>query len=233
MKQPWVKRVLATGVGFLALQVSAQDKPALVTPADKVSYAIGVDLARNFKRQGIECNLDLLIEGFKHGMAGERLLLRERELRQLLIQVQTEVRQKQALIRGKTPAEINLRRGEAFLSKNRTQPGVVGLTNGLQYIILKAGHGRTPTDADTVQCDYRCTVLDGTEFISSEVGKPATFKVQEAVVRGWTDALKLMPVGSKWRLFIPPQLAYGAQGVGREVGPNETIISELELLAIQ
>jgi len=119
-----------------------------------------------------------------------------------------------------------------FLAENKTKDGVVALPSGLQYKILKEGNGRKPTDADTVECNYRGTLLDGTAFESSNPDRPASLKVA-AVLPGWREALKLMPVGSKWQLFIPPELAYGTQGRGGVIGPNATLIFVVELLAIQ
>jgi FKBP-type peptidyl-prolyl cis-trans isomerase FklB len=145
---------------------------------------------------------------------------------------QTELRDKQQAKR-KAEGDENLKAGEVFLAENRKKEGVVTLPNGLQYKILKAGGGRKPTEADTVEVNYRGTLIDGTEFDSSyKRGKPVTFKVT-GVIKGWTEALKLMPVGSKWQLFIPPQLAYGERGAGQAIGPNATLIFEIELLAIK
>jgi len=128
--------------------------------------------------------------------------------------------------------EENRKAGEAFLAGNKAKDGVVTLPSGLQYKVLKAGDGRKPSDADMVECRYRGTLIDGTEFDRSDpAGQPATFKVA-GVIPGWREALKLMPVGSKWQLFIPPQLAYGAIGSG-PIGPNATLIFELELLAVK
>jgi FKBP-type peptidyl-prolyl cis-trans isomerase len=221
------------GVGLLAAPASAPEAPAFKTPEAKSSYAIGVDLARTLKRQGVEVELDLVIQGLRDGFSGEKLPIPEKEFRQLLVKVQTEMRQRQALMRGRTAAEANKKRGELFLAGNKTKPGVVALPSGLQYQVLKAGDGRKPTDADTVECYYRGTLLDGAEFICTNPGQPATIKVKEADCPGWREGLQLMPVGSKWRFFLPSQLAYGERGVGRDIGPHETIILELELLAIK
>ena len=220
----------------LALAVAhagAQPAPALTTPEAKSSYAVGVDLARNLKRQGMEVELDLVLRGLQDGLSGEKLLIPEKEFRQVLVNVETVARRKQALYRGRTAAEINLKRGELFLDGNKAKAGVVALPSGLQYQVIKPGNGRKPTDADTVECYYRGTLLDGAEFICTNPGQPATIKVKEADCPGWKEVLQLMPVGSKWKCFLPPKLAYGARGVGRDIGPNETIILELELLAIK
>ena len=220
-------------LGLLAAAADATETPVLKTEEDKSSYAIGVDLARNLKRQGVEMELDLVIRGLQDGFSGEKLLVPEKEFRQLLIKVQTEMRRKQSLYRGRTVAEINLKRGELFLDGNKTKPGVVELPSGMQYQVLKSGDGKKPTDTDTVECYYRGTLMDGAEFICTNPGQPATVKVKEADCPGWKEALQLMPVGSKWKCFLPAKLAYGNRGVGRDIGPNETIILELELVTIK
>jgi FKBP-type peptidyl-prolyl cis-trans isomerase len=224
--------ILALALGSLVVQAPANETPAFKTQQEKASYVIGVDMARNFKRQGVECDVDFVMKGFKDGFAGEKLLIPESDLRQTLVEVQNAVRQKHALNRGKPLAEINKKQGELFLAENKTKEGVVALPDGLQYKILKAGDGRKPADTDTVECNYRGTLLDGTEFDSSKSGQPSVFKVS-AVIPGWREALKLMPVGSRWRLFIPPELAYGIQGVGKDIGPNQMLIFEAELLAVK
>ena len=128
--------------------------------------------------------------------------------------------------------EANQKEGDAFLAANKSKPGVVTLPSGLQYKILTAGAGPKPTAADSVVCNYRGTLINGTEFDSSyKRGQPATFPVS-GVIKGWTEALQLMPVGSKWQLFVPPDLAYGARGAGSEIGPNSTLIFEVELMSI-
>jgi FKBP-type peptidyl-prolyl cis-trans isomerase len=219
------------GVALLAAQVSAEETQVLKTEKDQLSYSLGADMGRNLQRQGIEVDLDLVIRGLKDGLAREKLLIPEKDVRKILIALQAEVRRKQVQAR-RIAAEDNKKEGEAFLAENKTKDGVVTLPSGLQYKILKAGDGKKPAETDTVEVNYRGTLLDGTEFDSSyENKKPATLKVN-GVIRGWSDALKLMPVGSKWRLFIPPQLAYGARGSGL-IGPNATLIFEVELLAIK
>ena len=230
-----------SGLQWLALAVitlavadaSAQPASPFKTPEEKSSYAIGVDMARNLKRQGMEVELDFVIRGLQDGLSGEKLLLSEKDYRQVLIGVQTVARRKQAQYRGHTVAEINLKRGEFFLDENKAKSGVTALPSGLQYQVIKAGAGPKPTDADTVECYYRGTLLDGSEFICTNPGQPATVKVKEANCLGWKEALQLMPVGSKWRCFLPSKLAYGARGVGRDIGPSETIILDLELVAIE
>ena len=217
---------------FLTAQAGAQEPQVISTEKEKISYGIGVDMARNSRRQGIDLDLDIVMKGLKDGLSGEKLLIPEPELRKAMIELQTEIRQKRGS-NGRTAAVANRKAGEAFLTENKTREGVVTLPSGMQYKILKVGDGQKPTETNTVECYYRGTLLDGTEFFSSEAGRPGTFKVKDAPVSGWSEALKQMPVGSKWQLFIPPQLAYGKAGVGRQIGPDETIICELELMNIK
>jgi len=204
----------------------------LKTNRDKANYAIGVNVARNLRQQGIEIDLDLVMKGIKDGFSGGRLLMSDEDLRKTISLYQAEVRRQLAKKRA-METEANKKEGEEFLAENKKKDGVVTLPSGLQYRIIKAGDGKMPTDADTVECRYRGTLIDGTEFDSSErTGKPATFKVA-GVIPGWKEDLKLMPVGSTWQLFIPSQLAYAERGARGSIGPNATLIFEVELLAIK
>jgi FKBP-type peptidyl-prolyl cis-trans isomerase len=220
-------------------QTKAPDAPAPKTdsPApfasqkDKVSYAIGMNIASSLQRQPLDLNPDVLTQGLKDGMAGKTKITEE-EARAAIIQFQTDMRAKQEA-KMKEETETNKKEGDAFLAANKSKPGVVTLPSGLQYKILTEGKGPKPTAADTVVCNYRGTLIDGKEFDSSyKRGEPATFPVS-GVIKGWTEALQLMPVGSKWQLFIPPDLAYGARGAGADIGPNATLIFEVELLSIK
>lgn len=227
-----LKWIAGMGILFLAAQVSAGEPPVFKTQKEKVSYGIGVDMSRNFKQQGLDLDADNVMKGFRDESSGGKLLMTEEDIRATLSAYQNELLQKRAQAMREAAAE-NKKIGEAFLEENKTKEGVVTLPSGLQYKILKAGDGKKPTEADSVECNYRGNLINGTEFDSSyRTGKPATFKVT-GLIAGWTEALKLMPVGSKWQLFIPPQLAYGEQGAGRVVGPNATLIFELELLAVK
>ena len=204
----------------------------LKTQKDQVNYAIGVNLIGNFKKQGIDIDLNLVIKGMQDAFSGEKQLMSDVEIRKAIIQYQTEVRQMQAEIRIQM-AEDYRKEGESFLAENKKKEGVVALPSGLQYRIIKSGDGKKPIDTDTVECHYRGTLINGNEFDSSyRTGRPATFKVN-GVISGWAEALKLMPVGSTWQLFVPSELAYGDRGAGRTIGPNATLIFEIELLAIQ
>ena len=229
MKLKWMA---VAGIVFLASQVRGEQGPALKTQKERMSYGIGVDVARNFQRLGLDLDLDVLTNAMRDVYSGGKLLMSEEDLRAAKSVYQVEMREKQvAAVR--RAAEENKIVGIAFLAENKGKEGVVTLPSGLQYKVLKAGDGKMPKASDTVECHYRGTLLDGTEFDSLySKGPPAKLTVS-AIIAGWREALKLMPVGSKWQLFVPPQLAYGERGNGRGVGPNETLVYEMELLAIK
>jgi FKBP-type peptidyl-prolyl cis-trans isomerase FklB len=207
----------------------------LTTRKQKFSYALGMNigagLGSNLKKQSVEVDPNLVSQGLKDAMAGSKTRLTQEEAQAVLTEVQTEVR-KQQTEKMQEAATKNKTEGEAFLAANKSKEGVVTLPSGLQYKILTAGTGPKPAATDSVVCNYRGTLINGTEFDSSyKRGQPATFGVSQ-VIKGWTEALQLMPVGSKWQLFIPSSLAYGERGPG-EIGPNATLIFEVELLSIQ
>lgn len=202
----------------------------LSTDRDKMSYGVGVDVARNFKRSEVDIDINRFIQGYKDALSGEKLLLNEKELHAIRNTLMTQVRQQSAR-HHEQAAEQNRTKGAAFLAANNAKPGIVALPSGLQYKILTAGTGMKPTDTDAVEVHYRGTLLDGTEFDATDPGKTATLQMAQ-VISGWREALKLMPAGSKWQLFIPGELAYGSRGVGQDIGPNETLIFEVELLAV-
>jgi FKBP-type peptidyl-prolyl cis-trans isomerase FklB len=205
-------------------------RPELQTEKDKFSYALGMNIGTNLHRQAVSVDPDILMRGLKDSLAGGQTLLTEEEARAAIMQVQSEIR-KQQQERLQAQAEANKKEGEAFLAANKTKEGVVTLPDGLQYKILQAGTGPKPTTGDSVTVNYRGTLVNGTEFDSSyKRGQPATFQVT-GVIKGWSEALQLMPVGSKWQLFIPADLAYGERGPG-DIGPNSTLIFEVELLNI-
>jgi len=208
----------------------------LTTRKQKFSYALGMNIGNglggNLKKQGVEVDWNLVAKGLKDAVAGGKTQLTEEEAQAVLKEVQTEV-QKQQQEKMKEASDKNKSEGEAFLAANKGKDGVVTLPDGLQYKILTAGTGPKPASTDSVVCNYRGTLINGTEFDSSyKRGQPATFGVSQ-VIKGWTEALQLMPVGSKWQLFIPSNLAYGARGAGAEIGPDSTLIFEVELLSIQ
>jgi FKBP-type peptidyl-prolyl cis-trans isomerase FklB len=211
--------------GAAAIQPPA---PGLETLKDRFSYALGMGLGTNLHRQSVEVDPNILAQGLKDALAGGATRLTQEQAQAAINEVQTELGKKQ-----QEKMAANKTEGEAFLAANKTKEGVVALPSGLQYKILKEGTGPKPTASDTVVCNYRGTLIDGTEFDSSyKRGQPATFPVG-GVIKGWTEALQLMPVGSKWQLFIPSDLAYGPRGTGSTIGPNSTLIFEVELLSIQ
>jgi FKBP-type peptidyl-prolyl cis-trans isomerase len=204
----------------------------LNTDKDKVSYAIGMNIGTAMKRDGVDVDTAILLRGLKDAFAGSKLLLTDQEAQTVMTALQTDLRKKQEL-QQQQAADTNKKEGDAFLEANKTREGVVALPSGLQYKILQEGTGPKPAATDTVTVNYRGTLLNGTEFDSSyKRGQPATFGVGQ-IIKGWTEALRLMPVGSKWQLFIPADLAYGERGAGRDIGPNSTLVFEVELLSIQ
>jgi len=204
----------------------------LKTDKDKVSYALGMNLGANLKRDSIDIDTAIFLRAVKDTLAGGKTLLTDSEVRTALMQLQTEVRNKQ-MEKMKLAGAANKKEGDAFLAGNKAKEGVVTLPSGLEYKILTEGTGPKPSASDSVVCNYRGTLINGTEFDSSyKRGQPATFPVT-GVIKGWTEALQLMPVGSKWQLFLPAELAYGERGPSPEIGPNSTLIFEVELLSIQ
>jgi FKBP-type peptidyl-prolyl cis-trans isomerase FklB len=218
------------------VQTPAAKTPAplvLKTQKDKASYAIGINLGKNIKKDSVEIDPAILLRGLKDGMAGSKSLLTDEEAKAALVALQAEVRKREESLTQQASA-ANKKAGEEFLAANKTKEGVVTLPSGLQYKIITTGTGPKPVATDSVVCNYRGTLVDNTEFDSSyKRGQPATFPVNQ-VIKGWTEALQLMPVGSKWELFVPSELAYGDRGAsGSPIGPSSTLIFEVELLSIQ
>jgi FKBP-type peptidyl-prolyl cis-trans isomerase FklB len=209
----------------------------LKTAKQKRSYAIGADIGKKvggqLKAQSVELDPAMVARGMRDALSGAKPAMTDEEIRATLTELRTQLQQKQAAIAQEASAK-NKQEGEAFLSANKGKEGVTTLPSGLQYKVLKQGEGKKPLATDTVQCNYRGTLIDGTEFDSSAKhgGAPATFPVN-GVIKGWTEALQLMPVGSKWQLFIPSDLAYGDRGAGGNIGPGATLIFEVELVSIQ
>jgi len=204
----------------------------LKTDKEKQSYALGMNLGTGLHKQGMTLDPAMVARGLRDAQAGGKTAMTDDEARAAVQQFQTEVRQKMQAA-AQSQGAANHKAGEDFLAANKSKPGVITLPDGLQYKILKEGDGPKPTASDTVSCNYRGTLIDGKEFdSSSKHGGPASFPVS-GVIKGWTEALQLMPVGSKWELYIPADLAYGDRGAGQDIGPGETLIFEIDLLGIQ
>lgn len=216
--------------GFSAGLMAADDSP-LKDEKDKISYGYGMEIGKNLKRQGIEINADLLAQGLKASLAGEKTLLTEEEVRQTMMAFQQKMQASRAEKQKKEGEEHKVK-GEAFLAENKKKEGVQTTASGLQYKVITKGTGPMAKADDTVVTHYRGTLIDGTEFDSSyKRGEPAKFGVTQ-VIKGWTEALLLMPVGSKWQLFIPGDLAYGPGG-RPGIPPNATLLFDIELISIE
>jgi FKBP-type peptidyl-prolyl cis-trans isomerase FklB len=221
-----MKSIVLTVVALcFAVSLFAEDKsPQLKDLKDKASYSIGLNFGFNFQRQNVDLNTDAFAAGFKDAMTGRKPLLTEQEVRDTLIAFESDLQQKQAAAGKKNAAD-----SEKFLADNKSKEGVKTTASGLQFKVLKEGSGAQPKASDTVTVNYRGTLVDGTEFDSSyKRGQPASFPVG-GVIKGWTEALQLMKVGSKYQLFIPASLAYGEQG-RPGIPPNSLLIFEVELI---
>jgi len=224
--------IAALGIVFLTSYVWAADEMVLKDQKDKVSYSMGINIGSNLKKESIDVNPEALIRGIKDALSGGKPLMTEQEINETMMNFQKELIAKQQS-RLKELGEKNKKEGEAFLAENKKKEGVVTLPSGLQYKVIKEGNGKIPKLTDTVTIHYKGTLIDGTEFDSSyNRGQPATFPVK-GVIPGFSEAIQLMKVGSKWQLFIPSNLAYGERGAGDDIGPNTTLIFEVELLSIK
>jgi FKBP-type peptidyl-prolyl cis-trans isomerase FklB len=220
--------IAALSILFLAFQVGAEETLVLKNQKEKISYVIGVDIGNNLRKQSVDVDPNILARGIQDALSAAKPLLTEQEIQNTLTAFQKERAAKQ-----QEAAKKNKNEGEAFMAANKKKEGVKALASGLQYKVIKAGTGRKPNLDDSVTTHYRGTLIDGTEFDSSyRRGQPVTFPVSR-VIAGWTEALQLMEEGAKWQLFIPPDLAYGERGTGSVIGPNATLIFEIELISIQ
>ena len=211
---------------------SAQAPLTLKTERDKVSYALGVNIGKGLHRDAVDLDPAIIARGLRDAITNGKTLLTDDEVRATLTAFQNEMRQKQQAKMMELD-QANKKAGQEFLNANKAKDGVIALPSGLQYKVLQQGTGPKPTPNDLVVCNYRGTLLDGTEFDSSyKRGQPATFPVN-GVIKGWSEALQIMPVGSKWQLFIPSDLAYGDRGAGAQIGPGATLVFEVELLSIK
>ena len=210
-----------------------KDEPIgpLKNQKDKVSYAIGLDIGTTLKRQMIDVDQGLLNKGMQDGISGAKPILNDQQVKEVMSAFQKDMMEKQAA-RRKAEGEKNAKEGKKFLDENKKKPGIKTTTSGLQYQVIAQGTGPKPKETDTVEVNYRGTLINGTEFDSSyKRGKPAKFPVNR-VIKGWTEALQLMPVGSKYKFYIPADLGYGERGAGGEIESNATLIFDVELLGI-
>lgn len=210
----------------------AASATSLNSDMDKLSYSIGADLGKNFKKQGIDISPAAMAKGLQDGMSGGQLMLSEQQMKEVLNKFQRDLMAKRNAEFTKK-SEENKAKGEAFLNENKAKEGVISLPSGLQYKIIQKGDGAKPAKDDTVTVEYTGRLIDGQVFDSTDkTGKPATFKVSQ-VIPGWTEALQLMPAGSTWEVYVPANLAYGPRSVGGPIGPNETLIFKIHLISVK
>ena len=210
----------------------AQETPPLATGKDKLSYAMGMDLGQQLKTQSVDIDPALFARGLADALSGGKTLLTAEEAKAAITELQMGMIVKRAEA-ARLAGEKNKAEGEAFLAANKAKEGVVALPSGLQYKALTTGTGPKPTLEDTVVCQYRLRLVDGKEVDSSyKRGQAFTIPVKSAI-KGWAEVLQLMPVGSKWEVVVPPNLGYDERGAGAEIGPNATLVFEIELVAIK
>ena len=227
-----------TLIGMIGLSIilpacqSTQHKTELKTLQDSVSYSIGMDIGKNLKGQMIDVNPDALAQALKDMTGDGKPMLTDVQARSAMMAFQTQMMATHAE-KMKAAGEKNKKDGEVFLAENKKKEGVVTLPSGLQYKVLTMGNGKKPRATDKVTLNYRGVLTDGTEFDNSyKRGEPAVFPVN-GIIKGLSEALQLMPVGSKWQIVIPADIAYGEQGAGAQIAPNAVLIFEIELLGIK
>ena len=229
MKYFWIA---ALCLGMLACQSNTQNKIQFKSQKDSVSYCIGMNIGNSLKGQMIDVDAAIVAQGIKDILDSAKTMITPEQAQAVMMEFQKNLMAKhQEAMKAK--GEKNKKDGEAFLAENKKIKDVVTLPSGLQYQIITAGTGKKPKETDTVSVNYIGTLIDGTEFDNSyKRGEAATFPVN-GVIKGWIEALQLMPVGSKWKLFIPSELAYGERGAGQSIPPNSTLIFEVELISIK
>ena len=225
--------ILVVVMMTLPTMACAQDAPVPKTEQQKLSYALGMDIGSQFKTRGVDVDPAVFAKGFQDALTGGTTAMTPDEARGLIAALQQTLAARQAA-EAKAAADKAKAEGEAFLAANKSKEGVVTLPSGVQYKVVTTGTGKKPLATDQVVCHYRGTTIDGKEFDSSyKRNEPATFPVGQ-VIKGWTEVLQLMPVGSKWQVFIPSALAYGERGApGAGIGPNSALIFEIELVSIK
>jgi FKBP-type peptidyl-prolyl cis-trans isomerase FklB len=225
------KQLMISVLTVACAQAWSADEPVLKTDNDRLSYSIGASIGTNLKRESPNLDLNLLIQGLKTSIAGQPTLLSDKDIRQAMSDYQTKLRQ-QGLVNRQKATLDNKKSGDAFLADFKAKPGVQAAPNGLLFKVLKPGTGNKPTEADSVEVAYRGALTNGKTFDATEPGRPATLKVA-SLIAGWKQALAMMPTGSKWQVVVPSELAYGERGVGNDIGPNEVLVFEVELIAIK
>jgi len=221
-------------VAILACEDSGRKDVKLETEKEKLSYAIGLNIGTNMHRDSVGVDPVVLLAGINDALTGDssRRRMTDEEAQQAIMAFQQEMMARKSA-NAQLEGSENLKKGQAFLEENKKKEGVITLPSGLQYQVITEGKGRSPRENQTVTTNYRGMLINGEEFDSSyKRGEPMEFPLNR-MISGWTEALQLMKVGSKWKLFVPPDLAYGEQGYGDVIGPNETLIFEIELLAIK
>lgn len=232
MKLRFKLGIMALGLAVASQQAVAEETVKLNTEKDKISYSIGMDIGNSFKGRGMDVDIELVYKGLEHSFNGKETAVSLDESRKILMEYGRKMREKE-MAKSSQSSDANKQEGDAFLAGNGKKDGVVTLPSGLQYKVIEKGDGASPSIDDTVETHYRGTLIDGTEFDSSyKRGQPAVFPVK-GVIAGWTEALQLMKVGAKWQLFIPSDLAYGERGSMPKIGPNSTLIFDIELLGVK
>lgn len=233
-----MKRLVLTlaGIGLIAAcNNGGIGNKKLETLKDKASYAVGQSIGKNIKQQGADLDPEVIAQGLRDGATGAEPKLSDEEIRSTMMAFQEEMMKKaqQKQMASQGDAQKNAEESKAFLEKNAKAEGVKVTASGLQYKVITEGKGKSPKETDQVTVNYRGTLPNGKEFDSSyKRGQPATFPVN-GVIRGWTEALQMMKPGAKWMLWIPPELAYGPNGAGADIGPNQALIFEVELLDVK
>lgn len=223
--------VAALCLATISTEAIAQKKPKLKTQMDSVSYAIGLNLGANIRKDSLGINPDVLLVGLKDAIADKGQMLTHEQIGEVMSRFEQMLTARQQAKTAPVAAK-NKQVGEAFLAQNKNRQGVVVLPSGLQYEVITPGAGKKPTPSDNVTVHYTGTLIDGKVFDSSvQRGEPAKFGVSQ-VIRGWTEALQLMQEGAKWKLYIPSELAYGPNGAGGDIGPNSVLVFEVELLKV-
>jgi FKBP-type peptidyl-prolyl cis-trans isomerase FklB len=223
--------VAQTATAPVATASSAQSTGRTAVSKDQISYATGVMAIRNFTKNDVAFDIELMIQGMRDAAAGKELKMSDREINLVMNRFKDELRRTMAT-NLRDLSDKNRKRGIEFLAAYKTKPDVKAMSNGVLYRVLKAGDGPKPVEADTVTARYRGASIDGVEFDATLEGKTSTLRVNQ-VIMGWREALKQMPVGSKWELAVPAALAYGERGVGDLIGPNEVLVFDVELLEIK